>query len=41
VQDLDLTVTIHLGGRIPRFGEKQRFWRNSRLAEAWLNPLLA
>lgn len=23
--ELDLTVTIHLGGRIPRFGEKQHF----------------
>ena len=25
VADLDLTVTIHLGGRIPRFGEKEHF----------------
>jgi predicted TIM-barrel fold metal-dependent hydrolase len=25
VQDLDLTVTIHLGGRTPRFGEKEHF----------------
>jgi predicted TIM-barrel fold metal-dependent hydrolase len=23
--DLDITVTMHLGGRIPRFGEKQHF----------------
>src|SRR3546814_17930106 len=22
ISDLDMTVTIHLGGRIPRFGEK-------------------
>src|SRR3546814_17764975 len=25
ISDLDMTVTIHLGGRIPRFGEKQHF----------------
>jgi predicted TIM-barrel fold metal-dependent hydrolase len=25
VCDLDMTITIHLGGRIPRFGEKQHF----------------
>jgi predicted TIM-barrel fold metal-dependent hydrolase len=25
ISDLDLTVTIHLGGRIPRFGEKKHF----------------
>jgi predicted TIM-barrel fold metal-dependent hydrolase len=25
IQDLDLTVTIHLGGRIPRFGQKEYF----------------
>jgi predicted TIM-barrel fold metal-dependent hydrolase len=25
VQDLDMTITIHLGGRIPRFGEKKHF----------------
>jgi predicted TIM-barrel fold metal-dependent hydrolase len=25
IQDLDLTVTIHLGGRIPRFGNKKHF----------------
>ena len=25
IQDLDLTVTIHLGGRIPRFGQKEHF----------------
>ena len=25
VQDLDMTVTIHLGGRVPRFGEKEHF----------------
>jgi predicted TIM-barrel fold metal-dependent hydrolase len=25
IQDLDLTVTIHLGGRVPRFGDKEHF----------------
>jgi predicted TIM-barrel fold metal-dependent hydrolase len=25
VQDLDVTVTVHLGGRIPRFGNKDHF----------------
>lgn len=25
ITDLDLTVTVHLGARIPRFGEKQHF----------------
>ncbi len=25
ISDLDLTVTIHLGGRVPRFGEKKHF----------------
>jgi predicted TIM-barrel fold metal-dependent hydrolase len=25
IQDLDMTVTIHLGGRTPRFGEKEYF----------------
>jgi predicted TIM-barrel fold metal-dependent hydrolase len=25
IQDLDMTVTIHLGGRIPRFGSKKHF----------------
>lgn len=25
ISDLDMTVTIHLGGRIPRFGEKKHF----------------
>lgn len=25
IADLDMTVTIHLGGRIPRFGEKEHF----------------
>lgn len=25
ITDLDMTVTIHLGGRIPRFGEKKHF----------------
>ena len=25
LQELDITVTMHLGGRIPRFGEKQHF----------------
>ncbi len=25
IQDLDMTITIHLGGRIPRFGQKEHF----------------
>jgi predicted TIM-barrel fold metal-dependent hydrolase len=25
IQDLDMTVSIHLGGRIPRFGDKKHF----------------
>jgi predicted TIM-barrel fold metal-dependent hydrolase len=25
IQDLDMTVTMHLGGRIPRFGDKKHF----------------
>ena len=40
LSDLDMTVTIHLGGRIPRFGEKQHFLADMPMSKvAMIEPI--
>jgi len=40
ITDLDLTVTMHLGGRIPRFGQKEYFLADMPMSKtAMLEPI--
>lgn len=40
IQDLDMTVTMHLGGRVPRFGEKKYFLADMPMSKvAMIEPI--
>lgn len=40
LQDLDMTVTMHLGGRVPRFGEKKYFLADMPMSKvAMIEPV--
>jgi predicted TIM-barrel fold metal-dependent hydrolase len=40
LQDLDMTVTMHLGGRVPRFGEKKYFLADMPMSKvAMIEPI--
>jgi predicted TIM-barrel fold metal-dependent hydrolase len=40
LQDLDVTVTMHLGGRVPRFGEKKYFLADMPMSKvAMIEPI--
>jgi len=40
LQDLDITVTMHLGGRVPRFGEKKYFLADMPMSKvAMIEPV--
>jgi predicted TIM-barrel fold metal-dependent hydrolase len=40
LQDLDMTVTMHLGGRVPRFGDKRHFLADMPMSKiAMMEPI--
>ena len=40
IQDLDMTVTMHLGGRVPRFGDKKHFLADMPMSKtAMIEPI--